>query len=203
MADDDGQVPGGRVHHLDGGRQRAARLDDRRRQVLERRFQPLVHGHAGGDTALRLLAATLKDFTRRADCVARLGGEEFGVLLPDATRAVAEGIAQRICEQVSRLAILDGEGRRFGLTVSIGLAEALPTDTRPEDLMARADAALYEAKRGGRNRVVSRSKRGSSRSRPSRRFATSKRFLNSSANGPSPRIREPKRGSLSRPPRRS
>ncbi|MGH7004995.1 MAG: diguanylate cyclase domain-containing protein, partial [Alphaproteobacteria bacterium] len=112
-----------------------------------------THGHAAGDKALRLIAATLKDFTRKADCAARLGGEEFAVLLPGVTRTLAENIAQRICEQVARLAILDGEGRRFGLTVSIGMTECAAADTRPEGLMARADAALYEAKRGGRNRV--------------------------------------------------
>lgn len=113
-----------------------------------------THGHASGDQALRLIAATLKDVTRRDDCVARLGGEEFGVLLPGATRDVAEGIAERICAQVARLVLLDGLGRRFGVTASIGLAALLPEDTRPEDILARADAALYEAKREGRNRVV-------------------------------------------------
>jgi len=112
-----------------------------------------AHGHAGGDTALRLLAATLKDFTRKDDCAARIGGEEFAVLLPGASRAVAQSIAERICAQVARLIILDGEGRRFSLTVSIGLAGLAATDTMPEDLLARADGALYEAKRAGRNRV--------------------------------------------------
>ncbi|MCW5774635.1 MAG: GGDEF domain-containing protein [Rhodospirillaceae bacterium] len=113
-----------------------------------------MHGHAGGDQALRLIAATMKDVTRRDDCVARMGGEEFAVLLPGATRAVAESIAGRICEQVARLVLLDGQGRRFGVTASIGLAVMVPEDRKPEDLLARADAALYEAKRTGRNRVV-------------------------------------------------
>lgn len=113
-----------------------------------------TYGHAGGDRALMLLAATLKEFTRKADCVARLGGEEFGVLLPGATRAVAHGIAERFREQVARLAVLDGEGRSYGFTVSVGLGALTDADAKPEDLMARADAALYRAKRGGRNRVV-------------------------------------------------
>jgi diguanylate cyclase (GGDEF)-like protein len=112
-----------------------------------------TYGHASGDTALRLLAATLKDFTRKDDCVARLGGEEFAVLLPGAARTVARGIAERFREQVARLVILDGEGRRFSFTVSVGLGEVQAADAKPEDLMARADAALYAAKRGGRNRV--------------------------------------------------
>jgi len=112
-----------------------------------------THGHAGGDKALRLLGATLKDFTRKDDCAARLGGEEFAVLLPGASRAVAQNIAERICEQVARLMVLDAEGRRFSFTVSIGLSELAESDTKAEDLLARADAALYQAKRGGRNRV--------------------------------------------------
>jgi len=113
-----------------------------------------THGHSGGDKALKLLAATLNDYTRQADCVGRLGGEEFAVLLPGAGRAVAHGIAERFREQVARLAVLDGRGASFGFTVSVGLGELSPEDERVEDLLARADAALYEAKRGGRNRVI-------------------------------------------------
>jgi diguanylate cyclase (GGDEF)-like protein len=86
--------------------------------------------------------------------VARLGGEEFAILLPGATPALAQGIAERICDQVAKLAVLDGTGRQFGFTVSIGLAARADADARPEDLLARADAALYRAKRAGRNRVV-------------------------------------------------
>lgn len=110
-------------------------------------------GHAAGDKALRLLGATLKESTRRADCVARLGGEEFAILLPDATAAIAQDIAERICRHAATIAVLDDAGRSFGMTVSIGLAALAPADRRPEDLLERADAALYRAKRGGRNRV--------------------------------------------------
>ncbi len=110
-------------------------------------------GHAAGDKALRLLSATLKESTRRADCVARLGGEEFAILLPGATAAIAQDIAERICRHTATIAVLDDAGRSFGFTVSIGLAALASADRRPEDLLARADAALYRAKRGGRNRV--------------------------------------------------
>ncbi len=110
-------------------------------------------GHASGDKALRLLSATLKESTRQADCVARLGGEEFAILLPGATAAIAQEIAERICRHTATLAVLDDSGRSFGFTVSIGLAPLAATDGRPEDLLARADAALYRAKRAGRNRV--------------------------------------------------
>lgn len=110
-------------------------------------------GHAAGDTALRLLGATLKESTRQADCVARLGGEEFAILLPGATAAVGRDIAERICRHAATLAVLDDAGCAFGFTVSIGLAGLVPADRRPENLLARADAALYRAKRAGRNRV--------------------------------------------------
>ena len=110
-------------------------------------------GHAAGDKALRLLSATLKESTRRADCVARLGGEEFAILLPGATAAVAQDIAERICRHAATLVIVDDAGKSFGFTISIGLASLAAADTRQEDLLARADAALYRAKRAGRNRV--------------------------------------------------
>jgi diguanylate cyclase (GGDEF)-like protein len=112
-----------------------------------------TYGHAAGDQALRLLGATLKESTRRDDCVGRLGGEEFAILLPGASAEVAQDIAERICRHATTLVILDGRGQRFGFTVSIGLACLAPSDAKPEDLLARADAALYRAKRGGRNRV--------------------------------------------------
>ncbi len=110
-------------------------------------------GHAAGDKALRLLGATLKESTREADCVARLGGEEFAILLPGAPTPVGEDIAERICRHTATLVVLDDAGRAFGFTVSIGIASLGPSDRKPDDLLARADAALYRAKRAGRNRV--------------------------------------------------
>ncbi len=110
-------------------------------------------GHAAGDKALTLLGATLRESTRKEDCVARLGGEEFAILLPGASLAVAQDIAERICRHTATLAVLDDSGRSFGFTVSIGLADLAEGDLRPEELLARADAALYRAKRAGRNRV--------------------------------------------------
>ena len=111
-------------------------------------------GHAAGDKALRLLSATLKESTRKADCVARLGGEEFALLLPGATAAIAQDIAERICRHAATLIIVDDAGKSFGFTLSIGLTSLAAADARPEDLLARADAALYRAKHAGRNRVV-------------------------------------------------
>jgi diguanylate cyclase (GGDEF)-like protein len=107
-----------------------------------------AQGHLAGDDLLRRVAQTLRDSVHRAaDLVARYGGEEFVVLLPDTDAAHARTIAESLRE---RIALLD-------TTTSIGVATALATrDTDgAADLVRCADAALYEAKRQGRNRVLS------------------------------------------------
>ena len=106
-------------------------------------------GHEEGDAALRLVASRIAGSIRRGDTVSRLGGEEFGVLLPDADEAEALKIAQRIRISVSE-AFQDHE---VPVTASCGLA-TVSDGLGHEQLMAAADAALYQAKRDGRDRVV-------------------------------------------------
>lgn len=108
-----------------------------------------THGHAAGDTALGLVARVLRTQTRQTDLLARIGGEEFAVALRDCALEDAMKRAEEI-----RLAVEVRSGDWTApLTVSIGVA-ALTADTPTcEELMARADAALYEAKRSGRNTV--------------------------------------------------
>lgn len=110
-----------------------------------------TYGHAMGDFILQECVKMLKEiFTREVDCVARIGGEEFVVLLPDhqADHAVkrAEQALQRI-----RSEIFVKEDLKLQFTVSMGIAELLPGET-VEDWMKRADQALYDSKHGGRNR---------------------------------------------------
>lgn len=108
-----------------------------------------THGHAAGDSALALVAGVLRTQTRQTDLLARIGGEEFAVALRDC--ALADGL--RRAEQIRRAVESVSAGWPTPLTVSIGVA-ALHTDASTcEGLMARADAALYEAKRSGRNTV--------------------------------------------------
>ena len=112
-------------------------------------------GHLTGDDCLRCVAATLQQCAGDSAIVSRFGGEEFVVLMPGAdelsARRTAETIRQRVAAQVISL---DG-GRDLRLTVSIGAATALGGAVITADtLLRRADDALYEAKRGGRNRVV-------------------------------------------------
>jgi diguanylate cyclase (GGDEF)-like protein len=108
-----------------------------------------THGHLAGDTALVKIAEVFRRTTRAVDCVARYGGEEFVVMLLECPMATAALVAERIRARVAEQDL--GEGR---LTVSIGLAEYPDGGDTPEELIATADAAMYQAKSSGRNQVV-------------------------------------------------
>jgi diguanylate cyclase (GGDEF)-like protein len=108
-----------------------------------------THGHLAGDAALTKVAEILRKQTRAVDCVARYGGEEFLVLLLETTVATAALVAERIRVRVAAEAF--GGGR---MTVSIGVAECPAHGDTPESLIGSADAAMYQAKAGGRDRVV-------------------------------------------------
>ena len=118
-------------------------------------FKPIndTHGHAAGDRALQHLATLLTSQMRDIDRVGRYGGEEFVVLLPGTPQEQAHGLAQRLCEKVAALPPM-WRDTPLPVTVSIGLAEWLGDSDGLPALLARADAALYRAKEGGRNRVV-------------------------------------------------
>ena len=107
-------------------------------------------GHGAGDEALRLIAAAIRSATRGEDVVGRLGGEEFAVHLTDGDSATLVAERIRSAVQAARFA---PRGRTCDLSVSIGGSEAGRLSTFA-DLYREADARLYEAKRGGRNRVV-------------------------------------------------
>jgi diguanylate cyclase (GGDEF)-like protein len=110
------------------------------------------HGHAVGDVVLRELAARLRERVRREDVVGRWGGEEFVVALPETTPDGAAAVAESLREAVARMPIEAGDGLRLDVTVSIGVAAW--TGQELEDLVDRADRALYAAKAAGRDRVV-------------------------------------------------
>ena len=108
-------------------------------------------GHAVGDDALKLFAATASASMRTTDVIGRLGGEEFVAILPG-TMNDAVLVAERV-RQAFQAAGVEISGHQIGSTVSIGAASAVPPTTI-EPLIARADEALYSAKKNGRNRVV-------------------------------------------------
>lgn len=111
-----------------------------------------THGHGGGDAVLRTIARCLKSGTRSLDVVGRLGGEEIGVLLPSAGAAQAFAVAERLRRSIER-SRTEYRGETIRATVSIGVAEWDP-DWSFEDLLEVADAALYQSKAEGRNRVT-------------------------------------------------
>jgi diguanylate cyclase (GGDEF)-like protein/PAS domain S-box-containing protein len=114
-----------------------------------------LHGHVAGDTVLRTLARRWAGRIRASDLLARIGGEEFCVVLPGVEPAGAVAIAEALRTATSAEPVSLGDGVSLRVTVSIGVA-AVARGEAPElqALLRRADAALYAAKRGGRNRVV-------------------------------------------------
>ncbi len=111
------------------------------------------HGHPAGDSVLAEVGRVLRSRMREYDLVARYGGEEFVVLLPEADLAAARRVAESLREAIGAISV-PGDGGNIRPTISCGVVELLDTDSGVEDLVRRGDAALYEAKRSGRNRVA-------------------------------------------------
>jgi diguanylate cyclase (GGDEF)-like protein len=112
-----------------------------------------TRGHLGGDEILRQLAAAVTKLVRREDVFARIGGEEFALLIPEGTVAGAGTLAERLRTTIEQTAFLV-EGQEVHVTCSFGLGFLLPDErSKPKDLYERADAALYAAKAAGRNCV--------------------------------------------------
>jgi len=112
------------------------------------------HGHHVGDQVLRALAERCRRALRSVDVLGRYGGEEFAIVLPGTTQHnAATVLAERIRKRVADEPIKTDDGA-VKVTVSVGVAELDAEMRGPEDLLKRADAALYEAKQAGRNRVV-------------------------------------------------
>lgn len=111
------------------------------------------HGHAAGDTVLRRFSAILNEQLRKVDAAGRLGGEEFAVLLPDTDAQAAAIFAERLRQTVAGTPT-EHDGSFISCTLSIGISCLTRTDEHPEDALARADRALYDAKQNGRNRVA-------------------------------------------------
>lgn len=116
------------------------------------------HGHLVGDDVLRALALTLRThLPRQFDTLARFGGEEFGVVLPQTDRDAALLVAERLRTAVENTPVQTSAGPRM-ITISIGIGH-LATRVSPDpltthDLLDEADRCLYESKRQGRNRVT-------------------------------------------------
>jgi diguanylate cyclase (GGDEF)-like protein len=114
------------------------------------------HGHPAGDTVLRTLAQILGDSVREIDTAGRWGGEEFALILTGTDLAGGTLLAERIRLVIEATPVEIDDGTQLSITASFGVA-SLPPASSAEELLAAADEALYAAKSGGRNRVVSTS----------------------------------------------
>ncbi|MEI8146327.1 MAG: PleD family two-component system response regulator [Alphaproteobacteria bacterium] len=114
-----------------------------------------TYGHDAGDEVLREFANRMRKNVRGIDLACRLGGEEFVVVMPDTDAAVASIVAERIRSRVAGEVFAIHKGARaIDVTVSIGMAQRMPSENDGDAILKRADQALYRAKRDGRNRVV-------------------------------------------------
>ena len=112
-----------------------------------------THGHEVGDRVLKQLSSLMSDEVRDVDCVGRLGGEEFAILLPETTIDGAKIFCERLLSKI-RAAEIDLGETTLRYTVSIGLTAVCTGEARTDVILNRADEALYAAKEGGRDRVV-------------------------------------------------
>jgi len=108
-----------------------------------------AHGHATGDAVLRLVADAMRSAVRQADVVGRLGGDEFGVLMPETDGTVAHAVANRLAGGIRT--VFRGTP---SVTASIGVVAVSGTEAGSDELLRKADQAMYEAKRAGKDRVV-------------------------------------------------
>ena len=111
-----------------------------------------VYGHIAGDQVLRLVAHVLEDQTRFNDFVSRYGGEEFAVLLPESTAGQGRYVADKIRQAVESTSLLHAN-EKIKVTISAGVGQVDAERDTPETFIERVDAALYQAKKNGRNRV--------------------------------------------------
>jgi diguanylate cyclase (GGDEF)-like protein len=110
------------------------------------------HGHAAGDRVLQAVADLFQKSVRQIDIVARMGGEEFALVLPETALEDAAYLAERLRARIEDLAVTDG-GEGIGITASFGVANSPDGNKNIDLLLTDADGALYAAKRSGRNRV--------------------------------------------------
>ena len=111
-----------------------------------------TYGHLAGDSALKHIARLLHETLREGDMPARVGGEEFAMWLPDTPLCEAVDVAERVRIAMAK-SVLHWQGNELQLTCSLGVSSYPETVTQIENLIPTADAALYRAKKGGRNRV--------------------------------------------------
>ena len=111
------------------------------------------HGHSTGDAVLQMFARQCMKSLRPQDMLARWGGEEFVALLPATAPADAVRISERLCNAIAEGRVAGADGASMGVTASIGVAASVGGSARLDALLSQADAAMYHAKRNGKNQV--------------------------------------------------
>ena len=113
-----------------------------------------THGHLNGDIALRRLAEVIHKNIRKSDILARYGGDEFIIILPELTKEQARALAEKLCRVISRTKLpVKRFAKRVNLTISLGIASYAEDGQTEDQLVKKADEALYQAKNSGRNTV--------------------------------------------------
>jgi diguanylate cyclase (GGDEF)-like protein/PAS domain S-box-containing protein len=113
-----------------------------------------TYGHQEGDNVLQRIAECGRATLRRGDVFGRIGGEEFAAVFPGCAPDMAMQVAERLQREIQRLRFSHGD-QTFGITVSQGLTSLTAEDESVDSLFARADAAMYQAKHQGKNRIIS------------------------------------------------
>ncbi len=112
-----------------------------------------IHGHAAGDDVLREFGRRLREHIRPADLACRYGGEEFVIIMPDTSQALAQAAGERLRQVIAETPFIAGRGEQLRVTMSGGVATVLSPDDQMDFLLKRADEALYRAKSNGRNLI--------------------------------------------------
>lgn len=113
-----------------------------------------IYGHAVGDEIIKSIALKIEDTLRTSDIFGRLGGEEFATVLPNTTERGALKAAENIRKEIENLEYITNKKEKVKVTISIGIALLESNDIDLDTILRRADLALYEAKRNGRNKVI-------------------------------------------------
>jgi two-component system cell cycle response regulator len=112
-----------------------------------------IHGHSAGDEVLREFGRRLRENIRPIDLACRYGGEEFVVIMPETSKALAQAAGERIRNLIGDTPFTINRGDQLKVTMSGGVATAIPPDDTLDAMMKRADEALYRAKTNGRNLI--------------------------------------------------